>query len=139
MADAIAHLSSGRTRIEWLSQLKTEYRPAKAYRRTAIIGTIGAIRLLYSHRTESSGPGQLTKLFHDRSKNEFGGEDQFVEKRYDGLFALYDDVVELNILAGLNVVRMNFSHGSYEVQAVETWGHGHIWLINFTVPSVGCE
>jgi pyruvate kinase len=65
------HLNAGRTRIEWLSQLNTEYHPAKEYRRTSIIGTIGP-------KTNSA------------------------EK--------------INALrrAGLNVVRMNFSHGSYE-------------------------
>ncbi|KAH7563476.1 hypothetical protein BM1_00523 [Bipolaris maydis] len=65
------HLNSGRTRIEWLSQLNTEYTPAKQYRRTSIICTIGP-------KTNSA------------------------EK--------------INALrkVGLNVVRMNFSHGSYE-------------------------
>ena len=74
MANALDHLNAGRTRIEWLSQLNTEYTPAKQYRRTSIIGTIGP-------KTNSA------------------------EK--------------INTLrrAGLNVVRMNFSHGSYEVRA----------------------
>ncbi|OCL00949.1 pyruvate kinase [Cenococcum geophilum 1.58] len=71
MANALDHLSAGRTRIEWLSQLNTEYHPAKEYRRTSIIGTIGP-------KTNSAQ--------------------------------------KINALrkAGLNVVRMNFSHGSYE-------------------------
>ncbi|KAF1990267.1 pyruvate kinase [Aulographum hederae CBS 113979] len=71
MANALEHLSVGRTRIQWLSQLNTEYTPTRNYRRTSIIGTIGP-------KTNS------------------------VEK--------------INMLrkAGLNVVRMNFSHGSYE-------------------------
>ena len=43
MADALAHLNTGRTRIEWLAQLRPGYKPAKAYRRTSIIGTIGEI------------------------------------------------------------------------------------------------
>ncbi|KAI4122911.1 MAG: hypothetical protein LQ347_006339 [Umbilicaria vellea] len=55
MANSLDHLSS-RTRLEWLSGLNTEFRPAKNFRRTSIICTI----------------------------------------------------------AGLNVVRMNFSHGAYE-------------------------
>lgn len=46
MANALDHLASGRTRTEWLSQLNTEYRPAKNYRRTSIIGTIGKSPLL---------------------------------------------------------------------------------------------
>lgn len=41
MADALEHMSSGRTRLEWLSSLNTEYQPQKNYRRTSIIGTIG--------------------------------------------------------------------------------------------------
>lgn len=71
MADAIAHLTSGQTRVEWLSNLNTEYVPKKQFRRTSIICTIGP-------KTNSA------------------------EK--------------INMLrkAGLNVVRMNFSHGSYE-------------------------
>ncbi|KAJ9626987.1 Pyruvate kinase [Taxawa tesnikishii (nom. ined.)] len=71
MADAIAHLNAGRTRVEWLSQLNTEYKPSKQFRRTSIICTIGP-------KTNSA------------------------EK--------------INMLrrVGLNVVRMNFSHGSYE-------------------------
>ena len=40
MANSLDHLSS-RTRFEWLAGLNTEYRPAKAYRRTSIICTIG--------------------------------------------------------------------------------------------------
>ncbi|KAF2436720.1 pyruvate kinase [Tothia fuscella] len=71
MANALDHLNAGRTRIEWLAQLNTEYSPPKNYRRTSIIGTIGP-------KTNS--------------------------------------VERINALrkAGLNVVRMNFSHGSYE-------------------------
>lgn len=41
MADAIAHLQAGRTRIEWLSQLNTEYAPKRQFRRSSIICTIG--------------------------------------------------------------------------------------------------
>ena len=55
MADAIAHLSSGRTRIEWLSQLNTEYKPKRQFRRTSIICTIGMTRLV---AVEHSGPPQ---------------------------------------------------------------------------------
>ncbi|MCJ1455292.1 Pyruvate kinase [Mycoblastus sanguinarius] len=71
MADSLDHLSTGRTQIEWLSSLNTEFQPKTNYRRTSIICTIGP-------KTNS------------------------VEK--------------INMLrkAGLNVVRMNFSHGSYE-------------------------
>lgn len=71
MANALDHLNAGRTRIEWLSQLNTEYHPAKEYRRTSIIGTIGP-------KTNSAEKIQALRK------------------------------------AGLNVVRMNFSHGSYE-------------------------
>jgi len=41
MANSLAHQEHGRTRVEWLSNLNTEYTPAKAYRRTSIICTIG--------------------------------------------------------------------------------------------------
>lgn len=41
MADSLKHQESGRTRIEWLSNLNTAYKPAKNYRRTSIICTIG--------------------------------------------------------------------------------------------------
>jgi pyruvate kinase len=70
-ATALDHLSAGSTTIEWLSNLDTEFKPTKNYRRSAIICTIGP-------KTNS--------------------------------------VVAINKLrkAGLNVVRMNFSHGSYE-------------------------
>jgi len=71
MATAMDHLSSGSTKIEWLSQLNTEFKPTKNYRRTSIICTIGP-------KTNS-----------------------------------VKAINQLRI-AGLNVVRMNFSHGSYE-------------------------
>jgi pyruvate kinase len=65
------HLVSGSTKIEWLAQLNTEFKPTKNYRRTSIICTIGP---------KTNSVEALNKLR----------------------------------TAGLNVVRMNFSHGSYE-------------------------
>lgn len=70
MANALDALGN-RTRIEWLSNLNTEYMPPKNYRRTSIIGTIGP---------KTNSPEKMNMLRK----------------------------------AGLNVVRMNFSHGSYE-------------------------
>lgn len=70
MATAADHLRSS-NRIEWLSNLNTEFAPAKNYRRTSIICTIGP---------KTNNVEALNKLRN----------------------------------AGLNVVRMNFSHGSYE-------------------------
>jgi len=70
MATAMEHLSAG-SKVAWLSQLQTEFKPTKNYRRTSIICTIGP-------RTNSS------------------------------------DAINKLRTAGLNVVRMNFSHGSYE-------------------------
>lgn len=70
MANAMDHLSSS-TKIEWLSQLNTEFKPTKNYRRTSIICTIGP---------KTNSVEAINKLR----------------------------------VAGLNVVRMNFSHGSYE-------------------------
>ena len=71
MADSLSHLQSGRTRVEWLSQLNTEYKPKKEFRRTSIICTIGP---------KTNSPDKINMLRR----------------------------------AGCNVVRMNFSHGSYE-------------------------
>ncbi|KAH8816489.1 pyruvate kinase [Xylogone sp. PMI_703] len=71
MATAMDHLSSGSTKVEWLSQLNTDFTPAKNYRRTSIICTIGP---------KTNSVEAINKLR----------------------------------TAGLNVVRMNFSHGSYE-------------------------
>lgn len=65
------HLSTGSTKIEWLSSLNTEFKPTKNYRRTSIICTIGP---------KTNSVEAINKLR----------------------------------TAGLNVVRMNFSHGSYE-------------------------
>ncbi|EME48398.1 hypothetical protein DOTSEDRAFT_67450 [Dothistroma septosporum NZE10] len=71
MGDSLVHQEYGRTRVQWLASLNTEYNPPNQFRRTSIICTIGP-------KTNSA------------------------EK--------------INMLreAGLNVVRMNFSHGSYE-------------------------
>lgn len=71
MADALNGMPASRTRIEWLSQLNTEYKPSKQFRRTSIICTIGP---------KTNSPEKINMLRK----------------------------------AGLNVVRMNFSHGSYE-------------------------
>lgn len=71
MATALDHLSSGSTKIAWLSQLNTEFKPTKNYRRTSIICTIGP---------KTNSVAAINKLRK----------------------------------AGLNVVRMNFSHGSHE-------------------------
>ncbi|KAI5199780.1 pyruvate kinase [Aureobasidium subglaciale] len=83
MADAIAHLQAGRTRIEWLSQLNTEYAPKRQFRRSSIICTIG----------------QLCLLFMKLAKSPKTNSPQ---------------AINMLRTAGLNVVRMNFSHGSYE-------------------------
>lgn len=65
------HLSFGSTKIQWLSELDTDYKPTKNYRRTSIICTIGP---------KTNSVEAINKLRK----------------------------------AGLNVVRMNFSHGSHE-------------------------
>ncbi|KAK6428320.1 Pyruvate kinase, partial [Oleoguttula sp. CCFEE 5521] len=65
------HLTIGKTRAEWLANLNTEYKPAKNFRRTSIICTIGP---------KTNSPEKMNMLRK----------------------------------AGMNVVRMNFSHGSYE-------------------------
>jgi pyruvate kinase len=71
MATAMDHLASGTSKISWLSNLNTEFKPTKNYRRTSIICTIGP---------KTNSVEAINKLRK----------------------------------AGLNVVRMNFSHGSYE-------------------------
>lgn len=68
--NALDHLAM-RGRVEWLANLDTSFAPAKSYRRTSIICTIGP-------KTNS----------------------------VDAINKLRD--------AGMNMVRMNFSHGSYE-------------------------
>jgi hypothetical protein len=45
MANSLDHLTN-RMKLEWTSQLNTEYVPAKNYRRTSIICTIGESFLL---------------------------------------------------------------------------------------------
>lgn len=65
------HLVTGTSKIAWLANLNTEFKPTKNYRRTSIICTIGP---------KTNSVEALNKLR----------------------------------VAGLNVVRMNFSHGSYE-------------------------
>jgi hypothetical protein len=41
MASSLDHQAFGKTRAEWLSNLNTEYKPPRAFRRTSIICTIG--------------------------------------------------------------------------------------------------
>lgn len=43
MASSLAHQEFGKTRAEWLSNLNTEYKPAREFRRTSIICTIGML------------------------------------------------------------------------------------------------
>lgn len=41
MASSLDHQTYGKTRAEWLSNLNTEYKPPREFRRTSIICTIG--------------------------------------------------------------------------------------------------
>lgn len=68
--NALDHLAM-RGRVEWLANLNTAYKPAKTYRRTSIICTIGP---------NTNSVEAINKLRN----------------------------------AGMNMVRMNFSHGTHE-------------------------
>lgn len=41
MGDSLVHQEYGRTRVQWLASLNTEYHPPTQFRRTSIICTIG--------------------------------------------------------------------------------------------------
>lgn len=41
MGDSLIHQEYGRTRVQWLASLNTEYHPPTQFRRTSIICTIG--------------------------------------------------------------------------------------------------
>lgn len=71
MADSLDHLSSGRTQIEWLSSLNTEFKPETNYRRTSIICTIGMLA-----RPHRDGYWMSFADLRIRPKNKFRGEDQ---------------------------------------------------------------
>ncbi|MCJ1302626.1 Pyruvate kinase [Hypocenomyce scalaris] len=88
MANSLDHLAN-RTRLEWLSGLNTEFRPAKNFRRTSIIGTIGP-------KTNSV---EKINLLRSGTGIQYGE---------------LESIAHTHNLAGLNVVRMNFSHGAYE-------------------------
>jgi pyruvate kinase len=107
MADAIAHLQAGRTRIEWLSQLNTEYAPKRQFRRSSIICTIGK-KKLHCNSKECA----LTRC---RSQDQLPRGHQHAQNWYAALTSAQSQSTQANTSkAGLNVVRMNFSHGSYE-------------------------
>lgn len=46
MGDSLVHQEYGRTRVQWLASLNTEYRPPTQFRRTSIICTIGECRVV---------------------------------------------------------------------------------------------
>jgi hypothetical protein len=53
MASSLDHQAFGKTRAEWLSNLNTEYKPPRAFRRTSIICTIGmSIESLAAKQTD---------------------------------------------------------------------------------------
>lgn len=83
-------LSSG---LQWLSEMNVDTDTSKANRKTSIIGTIGRY-MLY-----------ITILAHK----------QIIHHVCIGPKTNSVEIITQLRNAGLNVVRMNFSHGSYEV------------------------
>ena len=47
MASSLDHQAFGQTRAEWLSNLNTEYKPPREFRRTSIICTIGMFQTTF--------------------------------------------------------------------------------------------
>jgi len=109
MADAIAHLQAGRTRIEWLSQLNTEYAPKRQFRRSSIICTIGKIEAAC---TATTGRARADKTQVPRPT--LPRPSTCSELVCYSHFCSASSIQANTTKAGLNVVRMNFSHGSYE-------------------------
>ena len=50
MASSLDHQAFGQTRAEWLSNLNTEYKPPREFRRTSIICTIGMFQTIFQSR-----------------------------------------------------------------------------------------
>ena len=108
MADAIAHLQAGRTRIEWLSQLNTEYAPKRQFRRSSIICTIGKIEAgCIAMQRARADKTQVPRPTLPRPST-------CSELVCCSHFCSASSTQANTSKAGLNVVRMNFSHGSYE-------------------------
>ena len=81
-----------RTRIEWVSQLSV-YQDPGVYRKTSIICTIGI----------NSHPSLSNDDFNERIQGPKTNSVEAIQKLRK---------------AGMNIARLNFSHGTYEVCAV---------------------
>lgn len=77
MASSLDHQAFGQTRAEWLSNLNTEYKPPREFRRTSIICTIGMSRATFTVKQTTS---MLISSFA-RSQDQLSREDEHAPHR----------------------------------------------------------
>ena len=77
MASSLDHQAFGQTRAEWLSNLNTEYKPPREFRRTSIICTIGMSRATFMAKQTNN---MLISSFA-RSQDQLSREDEHAPHR----------------------------------------------------------